>query len=104
MSSGGWTLQELIAPQHLIFLASNWSKLGTKDELKDVISDITGIDSEVLETRYLKNISVARKMSWASKRVTTRLEDRAYSLLGLFDVNMPLLYGEGEKSFIRLQQ
>jgi len=43
-------------------------------------------------------------MYWASKRETTRKEDEAYCLLGLFGVNMPLLYGEGSKAFFRLQQ
>ena len=51
----------------------------------------------------INSASVAQKMSWASKRTTTRLEDMAYSLMGIFDVNMPLLYGEGQKAFIRLQ-
>jgi hypothetical protein len=42
-------------------------------------------------------------MSWASSRITSRLEDEAYCLLGVFDVQMPLLYGEGAKAFQRLQ-
>lgn len=41
---------------------------------------------------------------WASKRETTRIEDQAYCLLGIFDINMPLLYGEGTKAFKRLQE
>ena len=101
----GWTLQELIAPPKLIFLSECWSKLGSKMEFIEVLSTITGIDSLVLQGKYdLSAASAARKMSWASKRITTRLEDRAYSLLGIFDVNMPLLYGEGQKAFIRLQE
>jgi len=58
----------------------------------------------VLETSDLSLASVAQKMFWASNRKTTRKEDMAYCLLGLFDINMPLLYGEGEKAFLRLQE
>lgn len=46
---------------------------------------------------------MANRMAWASKRETTREEDMAYCLMGLFNVNMPLLYGEGMKAFLRLQ-
>ena len=103
-STGGWTLQELIAPRNLLFFSDTWNQLGSKAELSELIAEITGVDSQILQTGFLENASVARKMSWASNRVTTRVEDRAYSLLGLFDVNMPLLYGEGKKSFMRLQE
>jgi hypothetical protein len=47
---------------------------------------------------------VSEKMSWAAKRQTTRVEDMAYCLLGLFEINMPLLYGEGPNAFMRLQE
>ncbi len=97
----GWTLQELLAPQHLTFLDKEWRVIGTKSELSSVITKITGI-----ATTALKNIdvaSVAMKMSWASRRTTSRIEDMAYCLMGLFDINMPLLYGEGQKAFQRLQ-
>ncbi|KAH8163127.1 hypothetical protein CIB48_g5096, partial [Xylaria polymorpha] len=50
------------------------------------------------------NISVASRLQWASERQTTRAEDIAYCLLGIFDVNMPLLYGEGQRAFVRLQE
>jgi hypothetical protein len=101
----GWTLQELIAPKRMVFLSKDWNKLGNKHDFLRLLSYITDIDHQVLQNvRPLSNISVARKMSWAAKRTTTRVEDRAYSLLGIFDVNMPLLYGEGLKSFTRLQE
>ncbi|KAH8596197.1 heterokaryon incompatibility protein-domain-containing protein [Bisporella sp. PMI_857] len=100
----GWTLQELIAPASVEFYNFTWQKLGTKESLKDVISEITNIDVAMLEGVDPEAFSVAKRMSWASKRTTTRPEDRAYSLLGLFEVNMPLLYGEGERAFIRLQE
>lgn len=100
----GWTLQELIAPKLVEFYDSTWNFRGTKAYLCKAISFATAIDEEVLrDSSLLYNIPVARRMSWAAQRKTTRLEDIAYSLLGIFDVNMPLLYGEGEKAFIRLQ-
>jgi hypothetical protein len=101
----GWTLQELIAPRSVVFLSKDWKVLGDKQRFLNLLSDITNIDHEVLlDARARSDISVARKMSWAAKRVTTRVEDRTYSLLGIFDVNMPLLYGEGWKAFTRLQE
>ncbi|KAF8857863.1 HET-domain-containing protein, partial [Acephala macrosclerotiorum] len=100
----GWTLQELLAPAELVFLASDWVEIGTKRSLCDAVSDITRISKKVLEECRWSEYSVAQKMSWAAGRNTTRLEDEAYCLMGLFDVNMPLLYGEGRKAFSRLQQ
>lgn len=101
----GWTLQELLAPTNLQFYDCNWTLLGTKQTLKHLICAATGIQIDVLiGKRQLRECSVAQRMSWASGRVTTRIEDRAYSLLGMFDVNMAMLYGEGPKSFLRLQE
>lgn len=70
----------------------------------DLLSEITCIPKQVLGHGVTDDISVAQKISWASNRETTREEDMAYCLMGLFDVNMPLLYGEGAKAFIRLQE
>lgn len=101
----GWTLQELIAPEKVEFYDQRWQWSGTKKSLQRKLSAITGIDLEILEdSNLLSTIPVARRMSWASRRKTSRVEDRAYSLLGLFDVNVPLIYGEGPKAFIRLQE
>ena len=100
----GWTLQELIAPAQVLFVDAAWTSFGTKHSLAREISAITGIDQLVLLTSDLKDISVAKKMSWAAHRETTRPEDRAYSLMGIFDVHMPTIYGEGDKAFIRLQE
>jgi hypothetical protein len=101
----GWTLQELIAPRRILFFTSQWELIGTKESLCGKISNITGIDVMTLRaTTTLSSASVACKMSWAANRQTTRIEDVAYCLMGLFDVNMPLLYGEGKKAFIRLQE
>jgi Heterokaryon incompatibility protein (HET) len=100
----GWTLQELIAPQSVIFYDSKWIPLGSKKDLIEDLVQITGIDKGSLQGEDLEKASVAQRMSWAAKRKTTRIEDIAYSLLGIFGVNMPMLYGEGEKAFLRLQE
>jgi hypothetical protein len=125
----GWTLQELLAPNLVQFYDSNWVLIGSKRQFAKEISRITGIDVKALQCHVradcstddvgfmdecnrcgavvrprLEIFSVSTRLSWASKRQTTRLEDGAYSLLGLFDVNMPLLYGEGLKAFQRLQE
>jgi hypothetical protein len=101
----GWTLQELIASPSVMFFDSRWGELGTKDSLGSLITEITQVSREVLQdANQMERFSVAQKMSWASRRVTTRVEDIAYCLLGIFGVNMPLLYGEGEHAFIRLQE
>ena len=102
--SRGWTLQELIAPSDVEFYCNSWDSIGSRGSWARMLSDLTGIPVAVLETNDLSSASVAQKMSWASHRKTTRKEDMAYCLLGLFDINMPLLYGEGEKAFLRLQE
>ena len=101
----GWTLQELIAPPDILFLASDWTDIKWKSALCPLIHDITGIDEGMLRgTSQPQEFSIARRMSWAAGRKTSRVEDMAYCLMGLFDVNMPLLYGEGGKAFIRFQE
>jgi hypothetical protein len=100
----GRCLQELLAPNYLVFYSRGWCYLGTKTHLRKMISGITRIDVETLADGNLEKVSVAQKMSWAAYRQTTRVEDMAYCLLGIFDVNMPLLYGEGTKAFLRLQE
>ena len=97
----GWTLQELLAPGIVIFYNAFWEVLDTKRSLRKELSLVTGISIQYMIDPT--SASVATKMSWASRRRTTRIEDVAYCLLGLFDVNMPLLYGEGDKAFMRLQ-
>lgn len=102
----GWTLQELLAPSAVIFYSRDWVKLGDKSStLTQLISDITGIDtSYLLGYSPISAASIALRMFWLSRRKTTRVEDMAYCMLGMFDINMPLLYGEGTKAFIRLQE
>ena len=118
----GWTLQELLAPRKTRFFDCSWVYIGDRETLKEDISEATGIDKGYLyedvpgtieqprlclrmDTCKLQyhGASIAQRMSWVSKRKTSRVEDMAYCLLGLFNVNMPLLYGEGPKAFLRLQ-
>ncbi|KAK3321740.1 heterokaryon incompatibility protein-domain-containing protein [Apodospora peruviana] len=100
----GWTLQELIAPVDLIFYYSDWTPGITKASRTYVLYRITGIPESVLEAGDCSVVSIADRMRWACARTTTRVEDMAYCLLGIFDVTMPMLYGECEKAFLRLQE
>ncbi|KAI1737375.1 HET-domain-containing protein [Xylaria scruposa] len=101
----GWTLQELIAPKVVKFYGRAWNLLGDRNDLAREIFSKTGIPADVLEKKkHPHACSVAQRMSWAAKRTTTRLEDRAYSLMGLFNVNMPMIYGEQDQAFFRLQE
>jgi hypothetical protein len=104
----GWTLQELLAPRRVEFFDVDWDQIGTKTSLQSSIADISGIRKQVLVSEFvpssLDSICVAEKMSWAARRKTSRTEDIAYCLLGIFDISMPLLYGEDEKAFQRLQR
>lgn len=102
----GWTLQELLAPSSLVLYDADWHPLGTRKDLAETISSITSIDRYYLEKSGVsfETASIAERMSWASTRVTKRQEDIAYCLLGLFNIKMPLLYGEGTRAFRRLQE
>lgn len=102
----GWTLQETIAPEYLEFYDENWKILGTKQSLRRGISEITGIPPEILAgLQSPDSCTVAQKMSWAAQRKTSKPEDIAYCLMGIFHVSMPMLYGEGEyDAFYRLQR
>ncbi|KAI1078647.1 HET-domain-containing protein [Whalleya microplaca] len=101
----GWTLQELLAPTHVIFFSNEWKVLGDRKTVAGQISEITRIHiGALMDRETIREYSIAQRMSWAADRNTTRKEDIAYCLLGIFDINMPLLYGEGLKAFSRLQQ
>jgi hypothetical protein len=106
----GWTLQELLAPPCVVFVTQNWEIIGRKspddhscsitmDVLNGLVGDVAGIPQDVLcrfESRK-DNIGKEVKMSWAANRQTTKPEDVAYCLLGIFDVHMAMIYGEGER-------
>ncbi|EIW58290.1 HET-domain-containing protein [Trametes versicolor FP-101664 SS1] len=101
----GWTLQELIAPKRVVFLTRTWGCLGTKAGLASSLEKITGVDFNILTGHIsIHSQSVARRMSWAACRETTRIEDQAYSLLGIFGIHMSPIYGEGQNAFLRLQE
>ena len=101
----GWTLQELIAPRSVEFFSEEGHWLGSKRTLEQQIYEITGIAIEALRGRQLTEFSVEERFSWAKSRETRHQEDEAYSMLGMFDVCMPLLYGEGRaKAFRRLRE
>ncbi|OAK96860.1 HET-domain-containing protein [Phaeosphaeriaceae sp. SRC1lsM3a] len=101
----GWTLQELVAPESVEFFSAGGQRLGSKHSLLQELHGITGISVEALRGSPLDGFSVNERMSWVGQRRTKREEDMAYSLLGIFDVHMPLIYGEGQKkAFARLQR
>ncbi len=101
----GWTLQEVLAPKHICFFNSQFEWIGTEEKHAQLIAEITKIDPKCLaDPLVIQHTTVGTRLTWASSRHTTRDEDIGYCLLGLLDVNMPLLYGEGgTKAFQRLQ-
>jgi hypothetical protein len=101
----GWTLQELIAPANVVFYDAGWRVIETKSGFRHGLEVVTGIEARILVgDADIQRESVWKRMSWAAGRKTSRVEDMAYCLLGLFDVNMPLIYGEGYRAFQRLQE
>ncbi|KIJ58275.1 hypothetical protein HYDPIDRAFT_34346 [Hydnomerulius pinastri MD-312] len=121
----GWTLQELLAPKRMRFYGKDWKPLCTSDDeddeedegdeespqsandkdnhsILDAIGNVTGISRGDVQDFFPSCIGVPERMRWASKRKTTRIEDVAYSLMGIFDVSMPIAYGEGDRAFYRL--
>lgn len=108
----GWILQELLAPTVSRFFDKEWRYLGGRHDLISAIASATNIDVDDIETRQAppgafqitsEEPCVAQKMGWLSRRRTSRIEDMAYCMLGLFGVNKPLLYRGGPKAFLRLQ-
>lgn len=105
----GWTLQELLAPRSVKFVSKGWKGFGTREALGETIAEITGIEIqyhgyESYGGMKAKKANIATRMKWASSRNTTRIEDEAYSLLGIFNLYMPVIYGEGRNAFRRLQE
>ena len=100
----GWTLQELLAPQSVEFFSRDSERLGDKDSLEQLIHEVTGITVQALRGHPLSQFGVTERKSWATKRETTIEEDQVYCLLGIFNIYLPLIYGEGkEHAFGRLQ-
>lgn len=103
--SRGWTLQELLAPREIRFYDMDWSYLTTRSGSLNEIQAITGIDTEYLcGGNAFRRACIATKMSWMANRTTERKEDLAYAMLGIFNLNLAPIYGEGDWSFMRLQQ
>ncbi|KAK7999489.1 heterokaryon incompatibility protein-domain-containing protein [Apiospora arundinis] len=104
----GWTLQELLAPPYLVFVDRAWRRIGTRESWSDEIREASRIEARHL-THFIptdfSSCSIAMRFSWASGRHTTVEEDETYSLLGLFGISLPLIYGEGRwRAFNRLQR
>ncbi len=98
-------MQELLAPREVRFYNAAWQMLGTRSKLLMPLEQITGIPYPyMLGLTALREASIAQRLSWAAKRVTKRKEDMAYCLLGIFGITMPLIYGEGDQAFRRLQE
>ncbi|KAL9615789.1 MAG: hypothetical protein Q9160_009258 [Pyrenula sp. 1 TL-2023] len=97
----GWTLQELIAPEYIDFFSSEGERLGNKLSLEALIHSVTGIARNALRNEPLTTFSIDERMSWAERRNTTLEEDKAYCLLGIFDISMSLIYGEGGEKAVR---
>ncbi|RYP86623.1 hypothetical protein DL769_000691 [Monosporascus sp. CRB-8-3] len=101
----GWTLQELIAPSSVEFFSAEGHRLGDKNSLEQLLHEITRIPIGALRGRALSELTVDERMSWSQGRETKREEDRAYSLLGIFNVHLPPIYGEGvDNAFTRLRE
>ncbi|KAH6644841.1 ankyrin repeat-containing domain protein [Boeremia exigua] len=94
----GWTLQELLAPRSVEFFSKEGARLGDKESLQHTLHEVTGIPIEALLGSDLSKFDIARRFSWAAKRQTTEEEDGAYCLFGIFDVHLPLIYGERKEN------
>ncbi|KAF2973285.1 hypothetical protein GQX73_g406 [Xylaria multiplex] len=93
------TLQELLAPQFVEFFSRDGKKLGDRVSLDQILYKITGIAIEALKGAELFNFSIEQCLSWSKCRETTRAEDKAYSLFGIFDVSTFVNYGGVEIKF-----
>ena len=101
----GWTLQELLAPHSVEFFSKEGKRLGDKNSLEQQIQEITGIPALALQGAPLSQLGVDKPFLWMDHRQTKLDEDKVYSLLGIFDVAMPLSYGEGwTNAFQRLRE
>lgn len=102
----GWTLQELLAPKMMVFFDTSWHLIDTREGLSREIQEASGIESEYVNDfkSNSQSISIAKKMSWVSKRKVKKEEDMAYCLFGILDVRIDVREGEGKRAFLRLQE
>ncbi|KAK4947888.1 hypothetical protein LTR10_013396 [Elasticomyces elasticus] len=100
----GWTLQEIIALNQVEFFSREGEFLGDKGLLGQQIFQITKVPIAALRGAAMSDFTVEERLQWAANRKTKRREDKAYCLLGIFDVFLPLIYGEGDNAYIRLKR
>lgn len=101
----GWTLQELLAPSHIEYFSLEGRLIGDKKSLESLLHDTTGISISALRGTPLCEFSEAERISWMETRQTKLPEDKIYALLGILDVHMPLIYGEGhDNALFRLRE
>ena len=100
----GWTLQELLAPKSVEFFSQEEESLGTKTSLEKQIHEITQIPVEALQGASLSQFQPDERLRWAEHRQTKKIEDKAYCLIGIFQVSMSLRYGEGPDALRRLKE
>ena len=100
----GWTLQELLAPASVKFFSRERRLLGNKTTLEGLVQEVTQIPARALQKAPLSDFSMNERLGWAIGRNTKRIEDKAYCLLGIFNIFIPLMYGEGDNAFKRLKQ
>jgi hypothetical protein len=97
----GWTLQELVAPESVEFFSQDGKLLGDKKSLETPIHEITKIPITALQGNPISDFSIAERKEWAARRQTTEEEDLVYCLLGLCEVSMPTIYGEGKAAALK---
>ncbi|CZR70083.1 related to kinesin light chain 1 [Phialocephala subalpina] len=97
----GWTLQELIAPAVVEFFSQEGKLLGNKKSLEKPIHEITQIPIQALRGNPFSDFRIAERKGWAAQRQTTEEEDLVYCLLGLCEVSMPTIYGEGKEAALK---
>ena len=106
----GWTLQELLAPWTVVFLTKRWEVIGHKGKtgrsktgtelcsgpsLTASIVAASGLPERVLnDFEQSGDFTIEEKLNWTTGRKTTKEEDMWYCLLGIFNVSMPIIYGE----------
>jgi hypothetical protein len=97
--------ERVVCSNSIEFFSVEGVRLGDKQSLGPQIHNATGIPLGSLQSNALSDFSIEERMSWVKNRTTTRKEDKAYSLFGILDVCMPILYGEGEdRVFKRLRE
>ncbi|KAI9571630.1 hypothetical protein HD554DRAFT_1798183 [Boletus coccyginus] len=106
----GWTYQEYVASKVVQFYTEDWKPYLGLDifnhkESPIILSEMEqamNFATQELATLQLGLNRAREKLYLASRRETTREEDMAYSLFGIFNVAIPVIYGEGNQAVGRL--